>query len=51
MSVTIGEIQVEIEQPAAPASAPQLPPSPSKSLDLRDQLAILRERELRLQAD
>jgi hypothetical protein len=51
MSVTIGEIQVEVEQPAAPAGTPQAPPSPSKSVDLRYQLEILRERELRLQAD
>ena len=51
MSVTMGEIQVEVMEPAAPASAPQAPAQQPKPIDLRCQLEIFRERELRLQAD
>jgi hypothetical protein len=50
MAVSIGELQVETQQPAAaPAAAPSY--AAKDELDLRCAMESLRERELRLEAD
>jgi hypothetical protein len=51
VAVTIGELQVELEpqvQPAGPSSGATPAKTPP---DVRSELAIARERELRLRAD
>ena len=51
MAVTIDELQVETQAPAAPASAPATGAAQQPKTDLRAELERLRERELRLRAD
>ena len=51
MSVTIDELQVEVQEgPSTPAPL-RAPEPPPRALQLRPALEILRERELRLKAD
>jgi hypothetical protein len=54
MAVSIGELQMETQQPSAPAAAPGYAAQSGGSsgeLDLRCAMESLRERQLRLEAD
>jgi len=50
MAVTIDEMHVEVQEPAA-AKTPAPGPEPPKDVNLREALEILYERKLRLRAD
>lgn len=51
MAISINEMQVEVQEPAAPASNPAAESKTEKQIDLRSTLEMLHERELRLRAD
>lgn len=51
MSVTVDELQVETQAPAAPPSAPAAGAPKQPQLDIKAEMERLHERELRLQAD
>jgi hypothetical protein len=50
MAVTIGEMQVDVEK-QPPATAAPDKKQPKEKLNLREEIKIRAERELRLQAD
>jgi len=51
MAVTINEMQVDVEDKAAPAKTSREPLKPRVQKNLRFELEILAERELRLKGD
>jgi hypothetical protein len=51
MAVSINEMQVEVQEPPAPANTPPTESKAEKQIDLRSALEMLHERELRLRAD
>jgi len=51
MAVTIHEMQVDVENRAAPAGAPAIDARPKETVNLRQEMEMTAERELRLKAD
>ena len=51
MAVTVDELHVETQAPAAPPSAPSGGAPKQPQLDIKAEMERLHERELRLQAD
>jgi hypothetical protein len=51
MAVTIDEMQVDVQNKAAPANAPAQTAAPKEAMNFRGEKEMLAERELRLKAD
>lgn len=51
MAVTINDMQVDMQDTPQPANPPAADSKPEKQSDLRSELEMVRERQLRLQAD
>jgi hypothetical protein len=51
MAVTINEMQVDMQDTPQPANVPAAESKPEKQANMRAEMEMIRERQLRLQAD